>query len=158
MKYPHFKPLPQTPYSSFITVGYSGCLKPASGTWGTLVSMPIAYTLAWLTSPIMLIVFSAILFFIGWWAVAKFEDATGTHDASEIVIDETVGVFITLSIVPLELSYYILGFIAFRIFDIFKPYPIKVIDNLKTPFSVMFDDVIAGIMAGLVMWGILWGI
>ena len=118
--------------------------------------MPIAYILAWLTSPIMLILFSAILFFVGWWTVAQFEKITGTHDASEVVIDETVGVFITLSVVPLELSYYVLGFVVFRIFDILKPYPIKAIDNLKTPFSVMFDDVVAGILAGLVILGVLW--
>ena len=143
-------------HALLISWGGSGYMKPASGTWGTLAGMPFAFILAYLTSPIMLIVFSAILFFVGWYATYKYEQATNKHDASEIVIDEVCGVFITLSVVPLELSYYILGFLSFRLFDIWKPYPIRNIDKLKTPFSVMYDDVLAGIFGAITILGIQW--
>ena len=139
-----------------VTWGGAGYLKPASGTWGTLAGMPFAFIIAYLTSPIMLIPFATLIFFIGWWATYKYEYATGKHDASEIVIDEVCGVFIALSVVPLELSYYIAGFFIFRIFDIWKPFPIRNIDALKTPFSVMYDDVVAGIFSAMTLWTIQW--
>ena len=66
------------------------------------------------------------------------------------------GLFITLSFIPVDVWYYIAGFLIFRFFDIFKPYPINLIDEQKTAFSVMFDDIIAGLYAGMTLWIILW--
>ncbi|MGB1361488.1 MAG: phosphatidylglycerophosphatase A, partial [Alphaproteobacteria bacterium] len=97
-----------------------------------------------------------IVFLIGWYFTYLYENQSQKHDASEVVIDEMAGVFITLAFVPVDIWYYVIGFLMFRIFDVLKPYPVYMIDRQKTPFSVMFDDVVAGFMAGLVMWVLVW--
>ena len=69
------------------------------------------------------------------------------HDAQTIVIDEIAGVWIASLALPFHWTYYLYALILFRIFDIFKPLFIRRIDNLKTDWSVMLDDVVAGIYA-----------
>ena len=139
-----------------VSLGGVGFLKPASGTWGTLVSMPIAYFLASCFSPSSLILFSIPVFLIGWYFTAIYEKHSDKHDASEVVIDEMAGTFVTLAFIPVDLVYYTIAFFMFRIWDIVKPYPIRAIDRQKTPFSVMFDDMVAGLGAGICMWIIVW--
>ena len=132
-----------------------GFLKPASGTWGTLATVPIAYLIAVQFSPFALILASFIAFIIGWIATAIYEKHSKKHDASEVVIDEMAGMFLTLALIPVDIELYVIGFFVFRFFDIIKPFPARTIDRQKTPFSVMLDDVIAGIYSMIVVW-ILW--
>ena len=73
------------------------------------------------------------------------------HDASQIVIDEIVGVWIAVFAFPFQWQYYLYGFILFRFFDIVKPLFIKKIDRLKSNWSVMLDDVLAGVHANIVL-------
>ena len=73
------------------------------------------------------------------------------HDASQIVIDEIVGVWIAVFALPFQWQYYLYGFILFRFFDIAKPLFIKKIDKLKSNWSVMLDDVLAGVYANIVI-------
>lgn len=137
-----------------VSLGGVGFIRPASATWGTLASMPIAYSIATMLSPLWLVGASAIIFLLGWWATTVYESQTQKHDASEIVIDETAGICITLAVVPVDVTLYAIGFLLFRFFDIAKIYPANHIDAQKTPFSVMFDDVIAGFYAMVCLWGI----
>ena len=139
-----------------VSLGGVGFLRPFSGTWGTLATMPVAYLLAYNFSPSSLIIFSIPIFLIGWYFTAIYEKHSDKHDASEVVIDEMAGTFVTLAFIPVDLIYYTIAFFMFRAFDIIKPYPIGAIDRQKTPFSVMFDDMVAGLFAGLVMWVIVW--
>ena len=138
-----------------VSLGGIGFLKPASGTWGTLTTLPIAYVIATLFSPIWLLVASAIVFFIGWIATTVYEKNTTRHDASEVVIDEMAGMFLTLAIIPVDMTLYVVAFFVFRFFDIVKVFPANVIDRQKTPFSVMMDDIFAGIYAMVVVW-VIW--
>jgi phosphatidylglycerophosphatase A len=96
------------------------------------------------------IIVTIIVFFIGVWSIAKVHNEW-KHDASKIVIDEIVGIFITILAVPLDWKYYLIGFILFRFFDILKPLGIRRIDNLKSNWSVMLDDVLAGIYSLIVL-------
>lgn len=139
-----------------VSLGKIGFIKPASGTWGTLASMPVAFLIAYIYSPLSLVIASFIILIIGWYFTNIYEKINNKHDASEIVIDEMAGVFITLSFIPVDVWYYIAGFFIFRFFDILKPYPINIIDNQKTAFSVMLDDLIAGLYAGITLWVLLW--
>ncbi|WP_018123912.1 phosphatidylglycerophosphatase A family protein [Desulfovibrio oxyclinae] len=131
------------------TVGYSGYLKPAPGTWGSLAAMLLAPALFMpLNIPGRLAILLIILG-IGTWAATRTERITATKDPGSIVIDELLGLWATYCLFP-ELSplLYLLGFGFFRLFDILKPWPVK---NLETAFEgglgVMIDDVAAGIYA-----------
>lgn len=144
------------------TFFYTGLLPKAPGTWGSLAALPFAVILhAWGRFPALLIA-TIIVFFIGWWATAEHTKGTENHDPGEIVIDEVVGqwiAFFPLSAILWmhEIQASILpwpgllaGFILFRLFDIFKPWPVSWADRKETAFGVMFDDVLAGIMAAIV--------
>jgi phosphatidylglycerophosphatase A len=73
------------------------------------------------------------------------------HDAQQIVIDEVVGVWIAMLFIPVSWLNYLIAFVLFRIFDITKPFLIKKIDRLKSSWSVLLDDVVAGLYANLVL-------
>lgn len=79
--------------------------------------------------------------------VSQREDS---HDPSTIVIDEVVGQILTLLWVPISLTSLMIGFVAFRIFDIVKPFPIRRSEELPGGFGIVCDDLLAGVYAGLV--------
>jgi len=154
----------------FLTVGYSGLAPKASGTVGTLVSLPIGVVILAYLGPQTLFLAAMLLTLAGVKAVEKYQEHSKTHDDGRIVIDELVGMWLALSIAPgiftpfnalLTLSngmliQIILSFALFRYFDIKKPSIIGRIDR-EAPggYGVMFDDVLAGIAAGIVS-AILW--
>lgn len=138
----------------FLTLFYSGKSPKASGTIGsilaTLMALPI---LAFSNNTLFLL---AIL--IGGIAIKeidKYESLGGKHDDKSIVIDELVGVWIALSIVPFSWVNTLLCFAFFRLFDITKPSLIGVIDRkVKGGLGVVGDDALAGVCAGLCVGGI----
>lgn len=138
----------------FLTLFYSGKSPKASGTIGsilaTLMALPI---LAFSNNTLFLL---AIL--IGGIAIKeidKYESLGGKHDDKSIVIDELVGVWIALSIVPFSWINTLLCFAFFRLFDITKPSLIGVIDRkVKGGLGVVGDDALAGVCAGLCVGGI----
>ena len=140
------------------TFFYIGHLRPAPGTWGSLVALLLGITIVHTTGPYGLCFAILISFCLGWWATWVQTKDQVDHDPSEIVIDEVVGQWI--SIVPLaiwpqqlEISiwYWLLAFGAFRMFDITKPGLVGWADRQPSPLGVMLDDVIAGIMAAAVI-------
>ncbi len=72
-------------------------------------------------------------------------------DPGEVVIDEIVGYLITMGLIPLHLIKVIVGFILFRVFDIFKPFPIKRLERIGGGWGIMLDDAIAGLYAALIL-------
>jgi len=78
-------------------------------------------------------------------------DGIWEHDSQKIVIDEVVGVWIAMLFIPSSWLNYLLAFVLFRFFDIAKPLFIRKIDNLKSSWSIMLDDVVAGVYANLVL-------
>ena len=97
-----------------------------------------------------LLIASAICFALGLWAAKHFERMVREKDSGMIVIDEAVGLWIAM--IPALLTPYSIGaaFVLFRLFDIFKPFPIGWLDKrVDGAFGVMIDDVLAGIYAAL---------
>lgn len=135
----------------FLALGFgSGLIKPAPGTWGTLSAVPLYLGLMMLMSSSSLLYFGVIVvsFIVGVYLCGQTAKDVGVHDHGAIVWDEIVGFFITMSFVPMTWSNVILGFVLFRIFDILKPWPIKLLDqHVHGGFGIMVDDVLAGVFA-----------
>ncbi len=150
----------------------SGFLPKAPGTWGSLAALPFAYIIIVYTCPYALIVGTVALFFIGMWASDKVEKSVPSKDPGFIVVDEVVGQWIAL--LPLSFLYRIyyhdsfylyfpaiaiIAFIAFRIFDIWKPWPVNYADkNFPGGYGIMLDDVVAGMYALIVTSALAVGI
>ncbi|MCX8506899.1 MAG: phosphatidylglycerophosphatase A [Alphaproteobacteria bacterium] len=136
---------------------YTGLLRPASGSWGSLAALPFAYlfTLIPMLEQMRLVsaAFFIILFYaIGVWSSGKFADAENNTDPASVVIDEVVGMWICLLFTPPSAVWWGVAFLAFRFFDIAKVFPANWCEkNLKGGLGVMTDDVVAGIYAGIVV-------
>lgn len=134
------------------TFGYSGLIRPAPGTWGTVAGVPFAWLLGeWGGAPVMAAA-AVAAFVIGWWAAQVHMTATGNmHDPSEIVIDEVAGLWVACIAVPENNWLWLLAaFLLFRLFDIWKPGPIGWADRrIKGALGVMVDDIVAGVAAAL---------
>lgn len=139
--------------------GFGSGLSPfAPGTMGTLVAIPIFLILVTF-SPIIYLSFVTILFFIGCWSSALTAQALNVHDHPGIVIDEIVGYLITMIFVPVTWYWVLLGFLLFRLFDIWKPWPISIADRqLKGGFGIMFDDVLAALYSLLSLHIVIWSV
>ena len=130
-----------------IAVGFGSGLSPyAPGTCGSVVAIPFCLLLIEQTIYVQLGVVAAV-FLVGWLCSSITEKALGTHDNSAIVIDEFLGMFI--SVIALQTWHLVLvAFLLFRFFDILKPYPIRALDRgVPGGFGVMLDDVVAGLYA-----------
>ncbi len=141
------------------TWGGAGLLKPAPGTWGSLAALPFAWGLmAWL-GPIGLAVAAVLVFAAGCWATARYAQATGGHDPSEVVVDEVAGQWLTLllglTLLPAAADPWLFaaGFLLFRAFDIVKPWPIRYAERrVPGALGVMLDDVLAAVYAGVLLY------
>lgn len=144
---------PTAPAALLATWFGTGLLPFAPGSFGALSALPLAWLLvAWGGSALLLLAAAAI-FAVGLWASARYMAAHGVHDPNAVVIDEVVGQWLTLALVPLDPLVYGLGFLLFRIFDVIKPWPVNWIDRrVGGAFGVMIDDVAAAVYAGLVLW------
>ncbi len=126
----------------------SGYLPKAPGTWGSLAALPCAWVMVDHAGPNILWLASAALFALGVWAANGYMAISGTHDPGPVVVDEVVGQWLVLSILPQDLFMYGLGFVCFRMYDVLKPWPINIVDQkLKGGLGVMVDDVLAAVYA-----------
>ncbi|WCL52934.1 phosphatidylglycerophosphatase A family protein [Gimibacter soli] len=134
----------------------SGLLKPAPGTWGSLAGLAAGMLLiAAGIDEAQLIGFIAALTIAGSKAINAIEAKTGIHDAPEIVIDEVAGIWIALlPVMAMGITWQeaAAAFTLFRLFDIWKPWPISWIDrHVHGGFGVMADDLVAGILAAIIL-------
>ena len=132
----------------FLAFGFGAGLSPrAPGTIGTLVALPFVFLLMQCS---IVIYFSVVfaLTVLGIYLCGESAHRLGVHDHPGIVWDEFVGIAVTMIAIPLTWWNLILGFILFRIFDILKPWPIRVIDRaVSGGTGIMLDDIVAGIFA-----------
>ncbi len=134
----------------------SGLLPVAPGTMGTLLAVPI-YILMSSLPIVQYLILVAILFIAGWWSSAYTSRALKQHDHPGIVIDEIVGFLITMVWVPYTWYWVLLGFVLFRLFDIWKPWPVSFADQaVKGGLGIMLDDLVAGIYALLSLHIVIW--
>jgi phosphatidylglycerophosphatase A len=130
------------------TMAGIGRLKPAPGTCGSLVVLPTA-----LLGPISALLLALLLTLIGFYAVRDVLRDTPNQDPGWIVVDEAAGMLLALAGLSLDASIWgvLIAFGLFRIFDIFKPWPISWADQQKGAFGVMLDDIVAGALAALAL-------
>lgn len=138
--------------SGWLAFGFGSGLAPkAPGTFGTLAAIPIYLLLAELTWPWYVAAWVAA-FVLGIYVCQRASEQLGVHDHGGIVWDEFVGFWVTMTWIPNEWHWVLLGFVLFRFFDIVKPFPIKWLDQrVHGGFGIMIDDLIAGIFA----WAVL---
>jgi phosphatidylglycerophosphatase A len=162
-------------YTVIVTFFYIGLIGFMPGTLGSAAVFPIyAYVFANADTVKMAVkyfsILTAVTTFIAYFAIKKFQDATLTHDHESIVIDEVIGMLLTLTLVfpeaytlakslgpALGIRSWIMAFLivlfVFRIFDIAKPFFIKTIDReVKGPMGVILDDAFAGLFAALTIY------
>ena len=136
--------------SVFLATGfYVGNIPFAPGTFGSLLGLPLCFILAGIQLPPAII---AVVLFIGLavWVSNNAARTLKRKDPGCIVIDEIAGMMVTLIGVPVNLTSVIIGFILFRILDIAKPFPIRMIDKrLSGGLGIVADDVVAGIFANM---------
>lgn len=121
----------------------------ASGTVGTLGAIPFYLALSHL--PLWLYLLTATAFTVfACWSAGFGEELWGEHDSGKIVIDEVAGYLVTMIAVPPTWQGVLIGFLAFRFFDILKPQPARWFDrSLKNGYGVVLDDVVAGIYGSI---------
>jgi phosphatidylglycerophosphatase A len=130
----------------------SGSLPGAPGTWGSLAALPFAWLIVAYTGKWELLAAASLLFFIGWIAAHFAIRGDSDPDPSWIVIDEVVGQWIALFALPLNIFAYAIGFALFRLFDIWKPWPIRTVERrCGGGFGIMIDDVLAAVYALIVI-------
>ena len=130
---------------------YLGKLPFAPGSWGSLSTLVL-----WFFLPLNYFIHSfviLILFIIGVHVSKTVAEDLDDHDPSEIVIDEVVGMGISLFMLPHSLALYMFGFFLFRVFDIFKPSFIYHTQNLPGGWGIMLDDVLAGLFSLAIVSG-----
>lgn len=129
----------------------SGVSPVAPGTLGTLVAVPL-YLLLEPLSLFSYLVTVAVAFVAGVWLCEQTSKDLGVHDHGGIVWDEIVGYLVTMALAPEGWLWMLVGFVLFRIFDIFKPWPIGLLDkHVGGGFGIMVDDLLAGIYALVAM-------
>lgn len=132
----------------FLALGFGSGLAPwMPGTFGTLAAIPV-YLLVAQLSLVYYLVLTAAMFAVGVWLCDVTARDAGVHDHPAIVWDEIVGFLITMLAVPPTWYGVLAGFLLFRLFDILKPWPIRLLDRyVKGGFGIMVDDAVAGLFA-----------
>lgn len=142
------------------TLGGVGLLRPMPGTLGSLAALPPAFLVMWLAGPWAVLAASFLLFVAGLASVrhvADTREAGSDPDLPDIVIDEACGQFLALAPAMLSPVLWILSFAFFRLFDIWKPGPIRMIERrFGGAWGVMLDDVAAGAAAAACVWAFSW--
>lgn len=136
----------------FIAFGFGSGLSPvAPGTCGTIAAIPLYWLLSFCSWPVY-IALTCAAFILGVKVSDRVSRDLGEHDYKGIVWDEIVGYLLTMFLVPFGWLWAIAGFILFRLFDIWKPWPISWVDKrVHGGLGIMLDDVLAAIPAWIIL-------
>jgi phosphatidylglycerophosphatase A len=136
----------------------SGYSPVAPGTAGSLVGLVLFWAMSGLGWPVQLAV-TTVVFFLGVRCATAVAAQVGRKDPGIVVVDEVAGMWVTMLAVPFTPATAALGFIAFRIMDVFKPYPARQLEALPGGWGIMADDIMAGVYANLLVQVLLraWG-
>lgn len=140
-----------TKISRIIATGFfAGSIPVAPGTWGSLEALVwVALLYRW--GPVFQAACVLVTFLLGVWSAQAVACDSGHPDPPSVVIDEICGIFVTFLFLPITPGSLVLGFIVFRIFDIFKLPWIRRLEALSGGYGVMADDVAAGVISNLVL-------
>jgi phosphatidylglycerophosphatase A len=133
------------------TVGYVGYVPFAPGTFGSAAGLAVFFAVRSSESIALELAVIAILFAVGIWSGTVAEHHFGGVDPGPIVLDEVVGMLITLCLLPVNAAGAVAGFFVFRVLDVIKPFPSARFEKLPGGLGVMADDGMAAIYGNLVM-------
>lgn len=141
----------------FLAFGFGSGLVPfAPGTFGTLAAIPLYLLMQGLSLSFYLLI-TAVVCVVGIWICGKSSELLGVHDHSGIVWDEFAGYFVTMIAAPTGWLWVIIGFALFRLFDIWKPWPISILDKqVHGGLGIMVDDILAGVFSLLCLQLMAW--
>lgn len=136
----------------FLAFGFGAGLAPvAPGTFGTLAALPLVAA-TWPLPLTWRIVIAVVLVLVGTWACGASSRKLGVHDFGGIVIDEIAAFYLMMLFLPATWTWLATGFLAFRVFDIAKPWPIGQIDrNVPGGPGIMLDDIMAALFSVAVL-------
>ncbi|HSW69007.1 MAG TPA: phosphatidylglycerophosphatase A [Gammaproteobacteria bacterium] len=143
--------------SHFIAFGFgTGAIPYAPGTFGTLAAIPFYLLFSYL--PLAVYIFLVVLIALGsMWLCERVSREIKVKDHQGMCLDEIVGFLVTMTGAPHGLIWIVLGFILFRIFDIWKPWPINFVDkHVSGGFGMILDDVLAGILSLVILKFLSW--
>lgn len=138
------------------TFGYVGFFPIAPGTAGSLAALGLYAAIRWFGGPATEVAAIVAVFILGVWAASLAERALGSTDPGPVVIDEVLGMLLTLAWLPLSLTGVVVGFFLFRLFDIIKPFPARQLERLHGGWGIMLDDAMAGIYGQLALRALVW--
>ena len=138
------------------TCGYLGYVPIAPGTFGSAAGLAVFLAVRSTGSVTVELATIVILFAIGIWSGTVAEHHFGGVDPGPIVLDEVVGMLITLALLPVTFTGAIVGFLVFRVLDVVKPWPSNGFEKLPGGLGVMADDGMAALYGNLVMRGLIW--
>jgi phosphatidylglycerophosphatase A len=140
------------PAALVATAGGIGLLPLAPGTWGSLAALPCAWAISAVAGRAALLAAAVLAFALGSWASATLARASGHHDPQFIVIDEVAAQWLALVAAPLDWRAYLAAFLLFRVFDIWKPWPVRAIERrVQGGPGIMLDDIAAALYAILLL-------
>ncbi|MDO8795420.1 MAG: phosphatidylglycerophosphatase A [Vicinamibacterales bacterium] len=133
------------------TVAYIGYLPIAPGTWGSAAGLAVYAAVRATAGPVAELAVVVVLLAAGVWSATVTGHEMGDEDPGPVVIDEVVGMLVTVLWLPVGLTGAVAGFFLFRLFDIVKPFPARQFERLPGGWGVMLDDVMAGIYGNLAL-------
>ena len=135
----------------WLAFGFGTGLAPfAPGTFGSLPAILLWWVLP--KDPVLQVAVALVAFVAGIWICGESARRIGVHDHGGIVWDEIVGMFLVLLVIPPEPAWILAAFVLFRLFDIWKPWPIRDLDHrLHGGLGIMLDDVIAALYAAVIL-------
>ena len=138
------------------TAGYVGYFPIAPGTAGSAVGLVLLVAIRFFGSPELELGVLVVTVVLGLWASGVEERYAAREDPGLVVIDEVAGMLLTLLWVPLTWATALVGFLAFRLFDIVKPFPARDAERLHGGFGIMADDLIAAVYATAAVRLFIW--
>lgn len=136
--------------------GYVGYFPIAPGTAGSAAALALYALVRWSASPLVEGVVLVTVALVGTWSASIAERQFGVTDSGQIVIDEVLGMLMTLAFVPLTWPGVIVGFFVFRALDIVKPFPANAAERLHGGLGVMADDAMSGVYGNIIVRVLLW--
>lgn len=137
------------------TCGYLGYVPVAPGTFGSAAGLVVFYAVRSIGSTTVEVAAITILFAIGIWGGTVAEHHFGDVDPAPVVLDEVVGMLITLALLPVTPAGAFVGFLVFRVLDVVKPWPSARFERLPGGLGVMADDGMAALYGNLIMQGLI---
>jgi phosphatidylglycerophosphatase A len=130
----------------------------APGTFGSIPGILLALALHWYGCWWLELGVIAVVFAVGVWAATEAERAFALIDPGPVVIDEVLGMLVTVAFIPVSLTGAVIGFLVFRVCDVVKPFPARRLEKLPGGYGVMGDDFMAGLWGLAIMHALIWAV